>query len=189
MTKHTIYRRYDGKSALLLAVVERDLARLSESTTGCCGGDELGALKLAAWRKFAFSIQPENVAFFSFLSAEALYTPEVRDRFQDWQRQALAPIIDAVERAQAAGRLPSGDPKACAETLLDMIDGSLDGDAMFFSRDLKVTGDTEAVVALRNALDDFEGSALDSVIGSFGLLAAPASLALSGLRAARRDKA
>jgi predicted lipid carrier protein YhbT len=67
--------------------------------------------------------------------------------------------------------------------LLDMIDGSQDGDALFFSRDLRVSGDTEAVVALRNALDDFEGSALDSVVGSFGLLAKPAALAISGLRA------
>ena len=66
-----------------------------------------------------------------------------------------------------------------------MIDGSLDGDALFFSRDLRVSGDTEAVVALRNALDDFEGSALDSVVGSFGPLSAPAAMALSGLRAVR----
>jgi predicted lipid carrier protein YhbT len=69
--------------------------------------------------------------------------------------------------------------------LLDMIDGSLDGDALFFSRALRVSGDTEAVVALRNALDDFEGSALDSVVASFGPLSVPASLALSGLRAVR----
>jgi O2-independent ubiquinone biosynthesis accessory factor UbiT len=67
--------------------------------------------------------------------------------------------------------------------LLDMIDGSQDGDALFFSRNLRVTGDTEAVVALRNALDDFEGSALDSVVGSFGPLARPAALAVSSLRA------
>ena len=69
--------------------------------------------------------------------------------------------------------------------LLDMIDGSLDGDALFFSRDLKVSGDTEAVVALRNALDDFEGSALDSVVASFGPLSAPAGLALSAVRSIR----
>lgn len=69
--------------------------------------------------------------------------------------------------------------------LLDMIDGSLDGDAMFFSRDLRVSGDTEAVVALRNALDDFEGSALDSVVASFGALSGPAGIALSGIRAVR----
>jgi predicted lipid carrier protein YhbT len=70
--------------------------------------------------------------------------------------------------------------------LLDMIDGTLDGDALFFSRDLRVTGDTEAVVALRNALDDFEGSALDSVVGSFGLLSKPAALAVSVLRSMRQ---
>lgn len=52
--------------------------------------------------------------------------------------------------------------------LLAMIDGSSDGDALFFSRDLRVSGDTEAIVALRNALDDFEGSALDSIISAFG---------------------
>lgn len=69
--------------------------------------------------------------------------------------------------------------------LLDMIDGSLDGDALFFSRDLQVSGDTEAVVALRNALDDFEGSALDSVVGSFGFLSPPAALALSMMRSIR----
>ncbi len=69
--------------------------------------------------------------------------------------------------------------------LLDMIDGRLDGDALFFSRDLRVTGDTEAVVALRNALDDFEGSALDSVAGAFGPLAKPAALAVSAMRSLR----
>jgi predicted lipid carrier protein YhbT len=69
--------------------------------------------------------------------------------------------------------------------LLDMIDGSLDGDALFFTRDLQVTGDTEAVVALRNALDDFEGSALDSVVGAFGPLAKPAALAMSAMRTIR----
>lgn len=40
--------------------------------------------------------------------------------------------------------------------LLGMVHGTLDGDALFFSRDLVVEGDTEAVLALRNALDDAE---------------------------------
>jgi predicted lipid carrier protein YhbT len=67
--------------------------------------------------------------------------------------------------------------------LLDMIDGSLDGDALFFSRDLKVTGDTEAVVALRNALDDFDGNLVREILGAFGPLAGPAGLALRTVRA------
>jgi O2-independent ubiquinone biosynthesis accessory factor UbiT len=69
--------------------------------------------------------------------------------------------------------------------LLDMIDGSLDGDALFFSRDLRVSGDTEAVVALRNALDDFDGSALESVVAAFGPLSKPVALSISALRAMR----
>jgi len=69
--------------------------------------------------------------------------------------------------------------------LIGMMEGSLDGDALFFSRDLRVSGDTEAVVALRNALDDVEGSALDSIIAAFGPLAAPLQLGLSALRGER----
>jgi len=72
--------------------------------------------------------------------------------------------------------------------LLDMMDGSLDGDALFFSRDLRVGGDTEAVVALRNALDDFEGSALDNVVSAFGPLSAPLRVVISSLRGMRMRK-
>nr|WP_306267218.1 SCP2 sterol-binding domain-containing protein [Pararhizobium sp. IMCC3301] len=38
--------------------------------------------------------------------------------------------------------------------LLALLEGRLDGDAVFFSRELEVSGDTEAILALRNALDD-----------------------------------
>ena len=40
--------------------------------------------------------------------------------------------------------------------LIGMIDGSYDGDALFFSRDLVIEGDTEAVLALRNAIENAE---------------------------------
>ena len=69
--------------------------------------------------------------------------------------------------------------------LLDLIDGELDGDALFFTRDLQVFGDTEAVVTLRNALDDMEGSAMDSVLGALGPLSGPANFVLSKLRPKR----
>lgn len=38
--------------------------------------------------------------------------------------------------------------------LLALMEGRQDADALFFSRDLTVTGDMEAMLALRNALDD-----------------------------------
>ncbi|MCB1440363.1 MAG: SCP2 sterol-binding domain-containing protein, partial [Nitratireductor sp.] len=53
--------------------------------------------------------------------------------------------------------------------LLELIDSEEDGDAAFFSRDLEVTGDTEAVVRLRNALDDIDGSIAEETAEMFGL--------------------
>lgn len=70
--------------------------------------------------------------------------------------------------------------------LLEMIDGSLDGDALFFNRTLRVSGDIEAVVALRNALDDFDGSVVDNILDALGPLSKPAALGLSALRAMQR---
>lgn len=54
-------------------------------------------------------------------------------------------------------------------TLLGMIDGQVDGDALFFTRDLQISGDTEAIVRLRNALDDVDGSVADEVASYFGV--------------------
>ena len=68
--------------------------------------------------------------------------------------------------------------------LLDMIDGRLDGDALFFSRDLIVEGNTEAVVCLRNALDDMDGSIADDVVAVYGI---PGRALLALLRRIRRD--
>jgi predicted lipid carrier protein YhbT len=38
--------------------------------------------------------------------------------------------------------------------LIGLANGSFDGDALFFSRDITIEGDIEAIVALRNAMDD-----------------------------------
>lgn len=70
-------------------------------------------------------------------------------------------------------------------TLLDMVDGRLDGDALFFTRNLIVEGDTEAVVVLRNTLDDLEGSIADDIAKTFG---PPARLSLSIIRRMRKSR-
>ncbi len=58
-------------------------------------------------------------------------------------------------------------------TLLRMIDSQTDSDALFFNRDLSITGDTEAVVALRNALDNMDATLADDVAACFGPLSRP----------------
>lgn len=52
--------------------------------------------------------------------------------------------------------------------LLGLVHGAVDGDALFFSRDIVIEGDTEAVLALRNALDDAELDLLADAASTFG---------------------
>ena len=63
-------------------------------------------------------------------------------------------------------------------TLIDLLEGRIDGDALFFSRDLVIEGDTEAVVALRNAVDDAEIDVIGDVLSLTGPFAGPARRAV-----------
>ncbi|MCV6546119.1 MAG: SCP2 sterol-binding domain-containing protein [Cohaesibacter sp.] len=63
--------------------------------------------------------------------------------------------------------------KAPILSLLNLLDGQEDGDALFFSRDLTIEGDTEAVLALRNALDDAEIDFLYQIAQLAGPLSDP----------------
>lgn len=71
-----------------------------------------------------------------------LMEPQPR-RLTATARGAPPPAHDAAIR----GRLAA---------FLAMLHGADDGDALFFSGDLAIAGDTSAVLALRNALDDAE---------------------------------
>ncbi len=52
--------------------------------------------------------------------------------------------------------------------LLKLVEARIDGDALFFSRSLIIEGDTEAVVCLRNALDDMESNVIDEAAKALG---------------------
>jgi predicted lipid carrier protein YhbT len=147
-------------AAAPLAVIQPILGRIAQHVAH--NRPELFA-RLGVHARKRFLIDPTDLPFVLVLSPD-----NTRPQLRAYRRYEK-PAHDAA----IAGKFM---------ILLDMIDGALDGDALFFSRDLRVSGDTEAVVALRNALDDFEGSALDSVVGSFGPLAKPAALAVSALR-------
>ncbi|MFC2967928.1 ubiquinone anaerobic biosynthesis accessory factor UbiT [Acidimangrovimonas pyrenivorans] len=77
-----------------------------------------------------------------------------------------APLLRAVPR----DRLPVPDARIEGPflLLLELVDGESDGDAAFFSRDLIISGNTEAVVSLRNALDDVDGSIAQETADLFG---------------------
>lgn len=63
--------------------------------------------------------------------------------------------------------------RAPLEVLTAMVEGRIDGDAAFFARQLSIEGDTELVLALRNAIDGAGIVLAHSLAEPLGPLAAP----------------
>lgn len=97
--------------------------------------------------------------------------------------------------AHRRGRAPAAAARIAGplSALTGMLHGRYDGDALFFSRDLTIEGDTAVVLALRNALDDAELDLGEELAVLAGPLGAPVrrglALAerLSGLSLHRTD--
>jgi len=63
--------------------------------------------------------------------------------------------------------------------LLSMLDGTQDGDALFFSRNITVEGNTEALLTLRNAIDSDDVDLKEEILSSFGFMRKVAEATLS----------
>lgn len=83
-------------------------------------------------------------------------------------------------RRQAA---PEADARIAGDlaAFLAMLHGVEDGDTLYFSGALQIEGDTSAVLALRNALDDAELDLSEEIARALPLLAPPLRLALAPL--------
>ena len=68
-------------------------------------------------------------------------------------------------------------PDACIkgnlDALLNLLEGRIDGDMMFFARDILISGDISVIVALRNTLDREEINLLDDIASLGGPFARP----------------
>lgn len=75
-----------------------------------------------------------------------------------------------VLRVLSASARPAHDAHIAAPfaVLMRMIEADADGDALFFSRDLEISGDTEAIVSLRNAIDSLDRRLTDIVADVLG---------------------
>ncbi len=65
--------------------------------------------------------------------------------------------------------------------LMDLLDANIDGDTMFFSRDLFISGDTTAILLLRNALDGEDFDLFDDVFDLMGPFSGLARRARRGI--------
>ncbi len=118
--------------------------------------------RLAGLAGSTILIDPVDLPF-SFLLRPSPRAPSLVAVTKGGQREAPTAII----------RGPLG-------LLIQLLEGKLDGDALFFSRDLVVEGDMEAVVTLRNAVDGAGIDILDDLLSVFGPLAWPAGLVIGG---------
>ncbi len=75
-----------------------------------------------------------------------------------------------VIRGSGAGAARIAGPLAA---LIGLVHGVYDGDALFFSRDLVIEGETAATLALRNAVDDAELDLSQELLNLSGPLARP----------------
>lgn len=124
--------------------------------------------RLGPHRRTRYLIDPIDIPFVLLLAPNPerlVFTAHSRATPPDHDARIAAPFLDLVR----------------------LVDCGEDGDALFFSRALDISGDTEAVVTLRNAIDDVDGSIAATAAGTFG---PPGRLVLAGLRhlAARRTE-
>ena len=74
-------------------------------------------------------------------------------------------VADAPGEVEADAELKGG-----LEAMMALLEGRVDGDALFFTRELAVSGDTAAIVTLRNILDRETISVVDEAASLFGPL-------------------
>ncbi|AEH81078.1 TetR/AcrR family transcriptional regulator [Sinorhizobium meliloti] len=126
ISKHTLYRRYPNRQALLEAVVERDLVRFRKTLAEAAGqGDApLAALRDVAFRYFRFGTDRDYSAFYLSVTAEAVFSLPLRERLAVWSSAALEPIVQAIISAQAAGLVVPGPAIEICHVLIDLLEGA-----------------------------------------------------------------
>ncbi len=84
-----------------------------------------------------------------------------------------------------AGRAATATVRGPFAALIGLLEGRVDADALFFSREISIAGSTELALAVRNAIDGQDIDVLRDLTEAIGLPLQPARrIAESGLRLA-----
>ena len=127
MTKRTVYARYEDKSALFRAVVQRAIERwmVPIETMRAAESDDLEATLLAiAEIRLQNAISPVGLRLQRIVNAESYRFPEIFNlAYEQGTRPALAFIADLLTRRAAEGGLQIEDPQIAAAAFLSMVIG------------------------------------------------------------------
>lgn len=138
---------------------------------------------------------PLQLVLSGFLQRILKRNPGLLDRLGDHHRARFgikpvdlpfAFIVEAAPpRIQVVRELSQSlDARVSASlaNLLALVEGRVDGDALMFSRQLMIEGDMEAVLALRNAIDDAGLDLAEELASVFGPLGEPAKRSFEAAR-------
>lgn len=90
----------------------------------------------------------------------------------------LGPDPDFQIFTEDAGVMFDACVRGTLAALVDLLEGRVDGDALFFTRDIQITGKTEVIVGLRNTLDREDMDVFSELVSLCGPFETPARLAL-----------
>lgn len=125
-SKHTIYRRFPSKLALLEAVIERDVERfrcaMADATSGAAS--QFDALHAMARRYFGFSASPAYSALYAAVALEAATSAHLGRKLQTWAAVSLEPLMAAMETLKPARGWNDGTTSDRCELLVDLLDGA-----------------------------------------------------------------
>lgn len=85
-----------------------------------------------------------------------------------------AASLRVIDEGKRGAKKPNACIKGDLDSLLSLLEGKIDGDTMFFSREITISGDTSVIVALRNTLDREEIRLMDDAFSLLGPFAEPA---------------
>ena len=120
--------------------------------------------RLSCLENVTFAIDPIDLPFVFLLN------PDIE-----------APNLEAVRSLES--HAVSASIHGAFGVLTALLEGEVDGDALVFSRDLVIEGDTEAVLALRNAVDGGDIHIKQDLASIFGPFAAVVEKAAGGVEA------
>jgi len=125
VSKHTIYRRYRNKSALLEAVVDRDVVYFREElrSAGADGSNALDALRRIAFRYVEIGRSRDYATFYHSIFAEAARSSEMRSNLAKWSAGALQPLRDTIIQGQEAQLIAGSEPGELFSIFVDLFEG------------------------------------------------------------------
>ena len=116
--------------------------------------------RLGEHRRVRFGIKPTDLPFAFVIEAVSPFLTVVRELPEDVGCRISSSLAN----------------------LLALAEGKVDGDALMFSRELVIEGNVEAVLALRNTIDDAQLDLPSELSSLFGPLQGPARQVLEAAR-------